>query len=121
MLQNTAGSVTATHPVTVQLAPPLALTIAAPLTTEVGHSTMVQAQALPITTSLPLTYTWQATGQPTLTHTTSISDTVAYQWLTAGPVTITVQAANRAGAAFNRHTVVVIDERRFYLPLLQGP
>jgi hypothetical protein len=120
-LENAAGRITATHAVTVQLVAPLTVTLDAPLTTAVGLSTTVRAQVQPTNGSLPLTYTWQATDQLPLTRTTRFSDTVVYRWSTPGLMTITVQAQNRAGMVANQRRIVVIDDRRLYLPLIQRP
>jgi subtilisin family serine protease len=120
-LENAAGRITATHAVTVQLVAPLTVTVDAPLTTAVGLSTTVRAQVQPTNGSLPLTYTWQATDQLPLTRTTSFSDTVVYRWSTPGLMTITVQTQNRAGMVANQRRIVVIDDRRLYLPLIQRP
>ena len=120
-LENAAGRITTTHVVTVQLVAPLTVTVDAPLTTTVGLSTTVRAQVQPTNGSLPLTYTWQATDQLPLTRTTGFSDTVVYRWSTPGLITIMVQAQNRAGMVANQRRIVVIDDRRLYLPLIQRP
>jgi hypothetical protein len=36
-------------------------------------------------------------------------------------MTITVQTQNRAGMVANQRRIVVIDDRRLYLPLIQRP
>lgn len=120
-LANNAGRATTTHTVTVQLMAPLTITLDAPLTTTVGLSTTVRAQVQPITASSPLTYIWQVTGQLPLTHTTGFSDTVVYRWTKPGLVTIGVQVWNGAGTVINQHIIVVIDNRRLYLPLIRRP
>lgn len=120
-LENAAGRITTTHAVTVQLVAPLTVTVDAPLTTTVGLSTTVRAQVQPTNGSLPLTYTWQATDQLPLTRTTGFSDTVVYRWSTPGLITIMVQAQNRAGMVANQRRIMVIDDRRLYLPLIQRP
>ena len=120
-LENAAGRITTTHVVTVQLVAPITVTVDAPLTTTVGLSTTVRAQVQPTNGSLPLTYTWQTTDQLPLTRTTGFSDTVVYRWSTPGLITIMVQAQNRAGMVANQRRIVVIDDRRLYLPLIQRP
>jgi serine protease AprX len=120
-LTNDAGRITATHTVTVQQAAPLTVTLEAPLTTKVGLSTTVRAQVQPTNVSLPLTYTWQTTEQLTLTHTAGFSDTVVYRWTKPGLVTIGVRARNNAGMVANQRIMVVIDDRRLYLPLIRRP
>ncbi|MCE7986967.1 MAG: hypothetical protein DYG89_37815 [Caldilinea sp. CFX5] len=120
-LANEAGRITATHTVTVQLVAPLTVTLDAPLTTTVGLSATVRAQVQPTTASSPLTYTWQATDQLPITHTTGFSDTVVYRWTKPGLMTLAVQVRNSAGVIVNQRTLVVIDNRRLYLPLIQHP
>lgn len=118
-LENAAGQVTTSRTVIVALVAPLTVTLDAPLTTTVGLSTTVRAQVQPTSASLPITYTWQATGQPALIHTTGFQDVVLYHWSTPGPITISVQARNSAGVVTNRKTLVVIAGRRLYLPLIR--
>lgn len=120
-LSNDAGRITATHTVTVQLLAPLTVTLEAPLTTKVGLSTTVHAQVQPTTASLPLTYTWEATDQLPITQTTAFSDTVVYRWAKPGSTTVSVQVRNSAGVVANQRMLVVIDDRRLYLPLIQRP
>lgn len=120
-LHNGVGRITATHTITVQPVAPVTVTIDAPLTIRVGLSATVRAQVQPLIASLPFTYTWQATGQPPLNHTAAFTDTIVYQWLTPGLVTITVQAQNGAGIVSDEHTLLVIDERRVFLPLVRHP
>lgn len=120
-LSNEAGRITATRMVTIQLVAPLTVTLNAPLTTTVGLSATVRAQVQPMTASSPLTYTWQATDQLPLTHTTGFSDTVVYRWTKSGLVTIALQVRNSAGLVVNQQTLVVIDNRRLYLPLIRRP
>lgn len=120
-LANEAGSVTATHTVTVERTPPLTVTLNAPLTTMVALSATVRAQVQPTNASSPLTYTWQATDQQPLTHTTGFSDTVVYRWTKPGLVTIALQVRNNAGMVVNQRTLVVLDDRQLYLPLIRRP
>lgn len=57
------------------------------------------ATVSPITATLPITYTWQATGQTPVTHTRSVAyiDAVSLTWSTVGVKTITVTASNADG------------------------
>jgi len=53
----------------------------------------------PITTTLPVTYTWQASGQTTLIRTNGLSDTASFAWPAEaiGTQLITVTADNGLG------------------------
>lgn len=117
---NAAGAVSATQTITVTAIAPLTVTVASQPTVTVGVSTSLVAQALPLTTSLPLTYSWQATNQEPLTHTAGISDSVNYRWSTTGPVTVTVRVENLAGVV-HRQQLLWVEERRVYLPLVTRP
>ena len=120
-VNNGSGLITATHAVTVQVIPPLTVTINSVLTPTVGLSTTLQAQVLPLSASRPMTYTWVATGQMTITHTAQISDTVVYRWPESGPVTVTVSAQNAGGMVSSQRRFQVSALRRLYLPLIKIP
>lgn len=51
----------------------------------------------PINTSLPITYTWEATSRPPITGTHGLSDTVAFGFEMPGNYTVTVTASNQYG------------------------
>jgi integrative and conjugative element protein (TIGR02256 family) len=58
------------------------------------------------TTTTPVTYRWQASGQAdTIEHSGALSDTITLQWDTPGTHSITLTASNSAGAATATHTV----------------
>lgn len=118
---NEAGSVSATQVVTAQIVAPLTMRITLATTPTVGVSTTLVAQIFPLNSSLPLTYTWQATAQLPMTHTSGISDTVVYRWPEGGPVTVTVQAQNRRGALFDQRVFQVAADHRLYLPVVERP
>lgn len=120
-VSNADGVVTASHPVTVQVIPPVTVTISSAVTPTVGLSTTFKAQVLPLPASLPMTYTWVATGQMTVTHTAQVSDTVVYRWPESGPVTVTVSAQNAGGIVSNQRRFQVSALRRLYLPLIKIP
>ncbi len=69
------------------------------------------ATAGPITTALPVTYSWQASGQ-WWTHEThavySISDTIDIMWTVTGTHIVTVTAMNEyGGPVANTHTITI--------------
>jgi hypothetical protein len=66
------------------------------------------ASVVPLTTTLPLTYTWQVTDQPTIVVTGGLSVTQTYSWITSGLKEMVITAENSAGS-----TVIT---RTFELP-----
>jgi hypothetical protein len=58
--------------------------------------------------TLPLTYTWQASGQPDLlTITHALSHSVSYTWNTPGPQTITLSVASAEHTFSDTHAFLV--------------
>ena len=76
----------------------------------------------PTTAATPITYTWQATGQDTVSHTAALSDTVDYTWGIAGTKTITATADNGYGTPVTTtHSISIQEdpvEQMLYLPLI---
>lgn len=68
------------------------------------------AATRPISATQPVSYTWQATGKPPVTHTGGLTDTINFTWNTTGTQVITVTAANSFGTATGSLTVAVADE-----------
>ncbi|HET90057.1 MAG TPA: M23 family metallopeptidase, partial [Chloroflexi bacterium] len=66
------------------------------------------ATVAPPTTTLPVTYTWRATGQSEVTASVNdVSHAVAWTWTESGVKGITVTAANGGGAVTATHRVTV--------------
>lgn len=118
---NVGGIISATQVISVVAVAPMTVTLHSELTVTLGVSTPVIAHVLPLTVSLPLTYTWQATDQLPLTRTAGISDSVLYQWTQPGPVTVTVQADNGIAVVMNQAVLQVVEPRRVYLPVVIRP
>ncbi|MGC8947467.1 MAG: LamG-like jellyroll fold domain-containing protein [Anaerolineae bacterium] len=72
----------------------------------------------PFTATWPVTYTWEATGQPSVINTNGVSDTVTFSWSTPGTKSIVVTATNAGGTASNTHIITVGEEYRLYLPIV---
>jgi len=105
-VQNVDGYAIDTHAFAVEVAP-TEVTIAGPLTGTVGTAHTFLATVNP-TASLPLTYTWEATGQTMVVHSgQGLTDTVAFTWSVTGTQTITVTAQNAWGQAVDTHWVTV--------------
>ena len=78
------------------------------------------ASVTPTTTITPLTYTWQATNQTPVTHTTGLSDAVSFTWNATGTQVVTVTATNGWFTATETQTIT-INPIRIYLPILLKP
>jgi hypothetical protein len=76
------------------------------------------ATASPITTTVPITYLWQATGQSSITNTGGLSDTISFTWGATGTQAITVTVTNAASAVTGTHVIHIVPSRRVYLPLV---
>jgi hypothetical protein len=91
-----------------------------PLTGSVGITVSVTATVSPPTATLPITYTWQATGQSDVVqvkHSTQTS--VGFTWAVTGTKTITVTAINQCGQVSSLpHTIQVVTPWYVYLPFV---
>jgi hypothetical protein len=60
------------------------------------------------TTTLPITYTWQANGQAPVVHVSGgLTDVVTFTWAVTGTQAITVTAANVAGGVSDTHVITI--------------
>ncbi|MEJ5311807.1 MAG: DNRLRE domain-containing protein [Anaerolineae bacterium] len=62
------------------------------------------ANILPVTATLPITYTWQADGQSAVSGQQSA---VTYTWATTGTKTITVTVSNCESSVVDTHQIVI--------------
>ena len=77
------------------------------------------ATSNPITATLPITYTWQATGQSPVVQTTELSTSIAFGWEITGTKTITVTAENLGSTVMDTHTIQILDIfSQIFLPLI---
>ncbi len=73
----------------------------------------------PVSTTLPLTYTWQADGQVPIIHTGGLTDTVNWAWEIPGTYIITVTASNLAGEVADSHIITMTQPiYEIYLPVV---
>ena len=107
------GSVSDSHTVTISAPPPACdvalsdLSLSGPTQGITGTLYTFNAAASPANASLPITYTWAATGQTPQTIVGGLTSSKQYTWPDAGSKEIVVTAAN-CGAAFQRtHTIAV--------------
>ena len=83
------------------------LTLAGPTNGILNRSYAFTATIQPQTASQPVTYIWQADGQPTITHTTELSDVIDLSWATADTYTITVIAQNLLNTLTVTHIITI--------------
>jgi hypothetical protein len=101
--------------------PPVSVSIAGPGVGGYASPYLFTATVSPITTTVPITYVWDATDQSSITHTsTYLSDTIALSWTWGVLDTqwITVTAINAGGTTVGTH-FITIKPFRLYLPLVQ--
>jgi CSLREA domain-containing protein len=92
-----------------QIVSPTLVTITGSSNGLVMQSYPFYAMVASISTSLPLTYTWQASGQAVVTHTNGLTDTINFDWDLPGSKTITVIARNVAGSVVDTHLITIAD------------
>jgi len=76
------------------------------------------ASAAPLTATLPLQYTWQASGLPGQTHSGGLTDSATFIWPSAGSAVITVTVSNPVGSVFSIRTIAILEGQKTFLPLL---
>ena len=97
---------------------PTDVTISGPTKAFINTSGTFTATVSPLTATQPLTYTWEATGQPAIIQIGGITDTISYTWAVTGTKTITVTVENDVdGPVTTTHTVEV-EPFRYYLPVM---
>jgi len=106
---NAEGTVTDIHAIAIGRPVPVeSVAVDGPTIGIVGAPYTFSASASPLTTTQPITYAWQATGQsPVPPHVDSSSDTVTFTWPTTGTKVITVTASNAWGSARASHTIAI--------------
>lgn len=100
--------------------PPDGVALDGPNTGGTQLSYTFTATTQPMTATIPLTYTWQATGQSTVVHTGGLSDTIAIKWQTPGLKTVTVTVMNAGGTVSNTYDVAISTttlQNKIHLPL----
>jgi hypothetical protein len=88
------------------------------LTTGLSNSAYAfTASVTPITTTTPITYVWEATGQSPITTTVQLTSTITFNWTTNGEKVITVTAKNAGGTSRATHAITIRAQYRIHLPL----
>ncbi len=100
-----------------------AVNVSGPTEGDTNQAANFTAAVTPEVWTYPITYTWEATGQPPVSHTESdkLTDSAAFTWHSAGAKTITVtadigEAAIRAVHAVEIEEVVL--NQHIYVPLV---
>ncbi|MGC9399618.1 MAG: right-handed parallel beta-helix repeat-containing protein [Anaerolineae bacterium] len=98
---------------------PATVTLSGPVQGKVGASYTFTATVAPPATTLPITYTWQASEHAPVVGTTGLSDTHPFTWTTWGAQTVTVTVANAGSTTAVSDTLTIeIAPYRVYLPLV---
>lgn len=101
--------VSATHTIDIS-APPTALAIDGPAVGALHRAQQFVAAALPNTTTLPITYTWEASGMPrpqqrVVDASGGLTSVVSFTWNVIGSQVVTVSAANDVGIVTVTHQI----------------
>jgi hypothetical protein len=97
---NAGGTIVNTQLIEIDSTVPV-VTLSGPVESRVGDVNVFTATASPTDVAQPITYTWQASGQTSISHTTGLSDTVSYVWDDPGTKVITVTAMNIHGSTMD--------------------
>jgi len=96
---------------------PVSVTIAGPATGRLNTAYTFTATISPLTTTQPITYVWQASGQSAITHSGGDwNDSATFTWTTPGSQAITVTASNVAGVVIGTHYIRI--SHFVYLPVV---
>jgi PKD repeat protein len=75
----------------------------------VGQAYTFTASTEPVSTTLPITYTWQADDHLPIIHTGGLTDTVSFTWDIPGTQIITVTTSNLSGSVIDTHVITITD------------
>jgi hypothetical protein len=102
--------------------PPLSITLDGPTLGLTNTIHAFSADVFPVSATLPLTYTWQATGHGPITHANTMrgSDALSYTWDVTGVKAITVTALNSLGIATGTHSISIVGATPSCARLLRG-
>ncbi|MEE8392489.1 MAG: PKD domain-containing protein [Anaerolineae bacterium] len=87
---------------------PTGVSITGPSAGIIGVDYSFTATVSPVSTTVPITYVWHATGQSSpVTNTGDLSDTVAFAWDTAGTKAIAVAGANAGDTVTGTYVISI--------------
>ncbi len=105
---NPLGVVTKTELITINV-PPVGLMISGETNGETYKDYDFTAVISPDNTTMPMTYTWQATNLPTIIYTSSnLSENKTFNWATAGVKVVSVIAENGWGKLTQTHSITIV-------------
>ncbi len=104
---NAGGSVVDTHIIEIDKKVPI-VSVSGLNNSIVGVTNIFTATVIPDDLMLPITYTWQASGLATITHTAGLSDTANFTWENPGTQLITVTVENVEGSSLDTISVDVL-------------
>ncbi len=110
---------TGTHAITIS--PFISITnvtINGPTPININTPTVFTATVSPVSATQPITYVWEATDLPPITHTGGTIDLPTFTWSAPGTKTLTVTASNRYAFAVSEILVDVKQTYRLYLPIV---
>jgi hypothetical protein len=89
---------------------PLSVTLDGPTLGLTNTIHAFSADVFPVSATLPITYTWRATGHEPITHANTMrgSDVLSYTWDVTGVKAITVTALNSLGRATGTHSITIV-------------
>ncbi len=73
----------------------------------IGSTYHFTATTAPISTTIPITYVWQATGQTPVTRIVGLTDAISFEWDISGQKHITVTVNNDFGAITSTHAITL--------------
>ncbi len=99
--------------------PPILVTISGTSEEVFGRVTYFTATVEPVSTTLPITYVWNASEHPPITETRGLTDAFGLAWEMPGTKVITVTASNLAGSVMDTHMITITTPvYDIYLPLV---
>ena len=118
---NAAGLVFDTHPVTVNAlqasVAPQIVQVDGPLSGAVAASYTFTATVAPVTTALPLTYTWTTAGLAPVVHLAGQNDLVSFSWDSPGVKEVSVTAANAFGLVSGKFVIQIVNLPQVHIAL----
>jgi len=81
--------------------------IAGPTLGPAGASYSFTATVNPPTATLPLIFSWEATGLAPITHSGGTTDTASFRWTAEGSKAVTVTVSNASGRVWNHHWLAI--------------
>ncbi len=87
--------------------PPAHVRISGARVATVGQEIPFTAHVSRASLTRPITYTWQATDQETVTQRSDVQNTRVLRWQEPGTYTVMVEARNASGTVVNTHLVLV--------------